>query len=147
MPLDAGAVVTADELLRLQSRTYHQPATSDLAVGNTDTDIPGATIDIDVETDGATLAVIAVYDMDGVSSGSTAPCIGFINVDGSNVSEQALSQVGSASVNSRVTATQTWVGTVNSGTRTVKLKGTTPSGGVEINAVHTTLTVIKTEVV
>nr|MDT0658020.1 hypothetical protein [Micromonospora sp. DSM 115978] len=144
----AGEIVSAGRLGALQPTTYYAVCTTDLVAGNTDQDVVGATVTFDTVFDNAVYVAEAVFDMDGVTSGSTSVCIGMLNVDGVTDSAQALSQVGSASASSRVTAAQRWHGTLASaGSHTIKLMGTTPSGGVKINAVHTTLTVTTYEAV
>lgn len=151
MALDAGAVVTADELRRLRPTVYDATATSDLAAGQTAQPVPGASITLDTETDGAVFVAEATFDFDGVGSGSTAHVFGFLAVDGVTQSGEALFQVSSASANVRAVVGQMWRGTLaGAGSHTFALLGTTPGSagnGIEINSQHTKIRVTIYEVV
>jgi hypothetical protein len=146
MTLGAGAIVTVDELLRLQPTTYHAIASSDLVGSVTTTDITGATLTFDTETANAVYVAEAVFDFDTTTPGTTTIGVGFLNVDGSNQTSQSLFQVGAATANDRTSSTQRWRGTLaTAGSHTLKLQGTVPAN-MEINATHTVLTVTIYEV-
>lgn len=148
MPILAFEIVTAGRLNRMQPVPYSAAASSDLGIGQTAQDIPGASITLTTVADNATYVAIGSFDFDGSGSGSTANAFGRLVVDGVVQAAEALYQVSSASANVRSVITQTWSGTLAAaGSHTLKLQGTTPSGGIEINATHTRLQVIIFEVV
>jgi hypothetical protein len=144
MPIDAGQIVTADELLRLQPVTYQATASSDLAGAATNADVPGATITLTTTAANAVYVAVGVFDYD-LQGTTTVIGTGMLAVDGTNQTAQALFQQGIST--DRMTASQVWRGTLAAaGSHTLKLRGTLPSG-MEMNATHTTLTVTIYEVV
>jgi hypothetical protein len=144
MALDAGAVVTADELRRLQPTTYQAIATADLAGSVTTTDVTGATVTLTTETDDAVFVATGVFDFD-LTGAVTTTGQGFLAVDGTRETAEAL--LGAEVSTDRGTTTQMWRGTLGTaGSHTLKLQGTLPAN-MEINATHTTLTITIYEVI
>lgn len=135
----------------MQPVPYDVAASSDLGVGQTAQDVPGASITLTTTTDNATFWAFATFDFDGVGTGSTSTAFGRLVVDGVVQAAEALYQVSSASASVRSVIPQMWAGTLASaGSHTIKLQGTTPGSagnGVEINGTHTRLHVLIFEIV
>ena len=146
MPILSGDIVTAATLNRLQTKSYHADATSAVGPSVTDTDVPGATITFNTETDGATFVATGDYDFD-YSGAATVLEQGKLVVDGAIQAGTANCQDNSSGANDRRTHSRTWHGTLaTAGSHTIKLTVTLGSG-ITVNATHTGITVRIDEVV
>ena len=112
-----------------------QDCTADTAISvSTPTDITGTSATM--TTTNGYLLVQAMFDLNCTAAGVT--CAGYLNVDGSNQSEQVLGAVGGT----RWSMTGTWVVPVASGSHTIKLQGAVVSGTgtATFHATHTRVT-------
>jgi hypothetical protein len=117
---------------------YHAAATGNLSVTGTEADVPGASVSVVVRGNSSTVVVIGVFD-EQTNASSSASVSGFLNWNGSDRSEQAVTQTGDAAA-VRGTVAQCWVITgVTAGTYTAKLRGSGTTGGT-IRGTHTTIT-------
>jgi hypothetical protein len=140
MSFAPGQFLTAQRLNRLQPATYWVQATSGLGASAT-VDVPGASMSIVIQTNGATAAFDWSYDFRATGASGLASCQAFWDVTGSPafaVARGATSTDGS-------TAYQNWVTTIpTAGTYTFKLKAvTSTNGGMNV---YTALKVVITEV-
>lgn len=149
MPFLSGQVVTADDLNHLKPTSYLATATVDLVGSVTNTDVVGATMTIDTETDNAVFDAIAIGDFDTVGGGTTTAASFRLMVDGVEAdTSRGIFQVGAATANDRQTTPQVWHGTIPvAGPHTIKIQASTLPANMEINALHTRLLVTIHEVV
>lgn len=142
MTFAPGQFLTAQRLNRLQSTTYWVAASSGLGASASTVDVPGATMSITTQTNGATAAMFWSCDFRTTAVTTVASCRPLWDVNGSPVF--AVFKSGSATAEGS-TAFQTWTTTIpTAGTYTFKLQATTQVGG-SMN-IYTALTVIITEV-
>jgi hypothetical protein len=140
---DAGDVVSAQRLNRLQPRPYGAVASALVPAGSTAADVPGASVTFDTEVAGAVYQAVAVFDVDPTAA-TTALVNGRLAVDGVAVSPLALfaAEVGT----DRITVTQIYQGTLGAaGSHTLKLIATTNAN--QTIQTNTSLTFTITEVV
>ncbi|AWL39661.1 MULTISPECIES: hypothetical protein [unclassified Streptomyces] len=148
MPILAGQVVTAQQLNRLQPKTYRAVATSALSGAATNADVPGATITLTTETANAVYVVDAWFDYRVTSTSGTALGSGNVAVDGAIQGEYAVFRDSHAGSGASFTDSvgHTYRGTIPTpGTHTLKLVAS-PSAGQQVN-VYSSITVTIYEVV
>lgn len=118
---------------------YHADATSNLASFTATADVPGANVSVVVKGTNSTVVVIGVFDA-ATNASTSAVITGFLNWNGSNRSEDAVLQTGSA-VTIRGTVAQTWVITgVTAGTYVAKLQASSSISGGTVRSPHTNIT-------
>ena len=143
MAILAGEIVTAGRLGRMQPRPYHAVGNADLTGAVSNADVPGATYTFTTTAANAVYTVVAVFDFDNAAL--TTLMIGRIAVDGAVQSPLATN--GSQVTTDRVTATQTYKGTLASaGSHTIKLVATLDTGQ-QVRGVNSSLLITITEVV
>lgn len=150
MPILTGQIVTADDLNHLKPTTYHQDATSNLAGVVVNTDVPGATITFDTETDNAVYVAEGNFDMDWQGAAAAgAVMIGRLSVDGVIATGDVnVEQAAGANGDRLGGATRTWRGTLaTAGSHTIKLVASVPDADQRVTSPHTGLTVTIYEVV
>lgn len=149
MPILSGQVVTADDLNHLKPATYHAAATGTLVGVATNTDIPGATITFDTETDNAVYVAHGDFDMNwNGAAAATLIVRGSLSVDGVLQTRQAFGEQAAGANGDRLPAGYEWRGTLAvAGTHTIKLVGTVPDADQQITHPGTALTLTIYEVV
>lgn len=141
MAFAPGQFLTAQRLNRLQSTTYWVAASSGLGASASTVDVPGATMSITTQTNGATAAMFWSCDFRMTAATAVASCRPLWDVNGSPV----FAVFRAAAANDGASACQTWSTTIpTAGTYTFKLQATTQVGGA--TNIYTALTVIITEV-
>ncbi|WP_228991709.1 hypothetical protein [Streptomyces sp. DH8] len=146
MPILAGQTVTAQQLNRLQPKTYRAGTQTAALTGPlTNADVPGIEIAFTTQTAGATITAEIVCDFDptatvgGLSSGR-------LWIDGSGVGEFAVYQQGPGTTGDRGSTPQTYREVIpTAGNHTAKLV-VTLSTGVNLN-VYSSLLLTVYEVV
>lgn len=144
MSFSPGQFLTAQRLNRLQTKTYWCAASGSVAASSTNADVPGATMPITIETNGATVAMnwSSAFYAAGVAPIANANSRAFWDVNGSP--HFCLAEFRTAS--EKVTASQNWMTTITTaGTYTFKIVGTTPANFTI--STYTSLMVQVTEVV
>jgi hypothetical protein len=137
MSFAAGETVTAAKLNRLQPKTYEEPATGSVAAATT-ADIPGCSITLTTETDGAVFIATGNVDFNptGVPGGDSQ-----IRLDVDGVDQAGLIIYRSGTATDRLPGSHTWRGTLTTaGSHTLKLEATT-AANVVVEGVHTNLVV------
>lgn len=144
MSFSPGQFLTAQRLNRLQNKQYWCAASGTVAASSTNADIPGATMDITTETDGATVSMVwATAFYAGASApAALASCRAFWGANGAPL--YAVAEFRTA--NEKVTAAQTWQTTITTaGTNTFKLVCSTPANCTV--SIYSSLLVTVSEVV
>ena len=144
MPFAPGQFITAQRLNRLQPKTYWAAATGGVATSLSGVDVPGTSIPITIETDGATISFVwigAIYATTSTTGATTVR----VNFDGNLSPTFVVSEPKDAST--KVTAANTWSFTVaTAGAYTPKLVATTQTGAT-ISTAYTSIMATVTEVV
>jgi hypothetical protein len=143
MSFSPGQFITAQRLNRLQPKTYWAAASSTIGP-NVTADIPGCSISITVETNGASADFTWFYAAyaGAVAATSISSCKAMWDVNSSPV--VAVSDMRTA--NEKVTPGQTWLTSIGTaGTYTFKLNAVAPPN-ITVQ-VYSTIRVIISEVV
>lgn len=150
MALLAGQIATAEDLQLLQPQRYDAACTADTNPTTTILDITGATYTFTTRRDNARAHVVWMVDFDPNNT-TAAIYVVFINVDGVDVTNPQAVFVNNTSVDNRAAGLpqQVTVTLPTAGSHTIKLRGqrASGSGSVDINATHTTMSIVVTEVV
>lgn len=144
MPVLSGDIITAATLNRLQPKTYSATASSNLAGSATDTDVPGATVTFNTETDSATVEIKAAvsYNWTANTAVATVECW----QDSTPLTGKAICDPDNTT--GRVTAYQEWkVSPGIAGSYTFKLVGESIPVSMTIDATHTAIHCTVTEAV
>lgn len=115
-------------------------ASATLNLTSTITDVTGASVTVTLTR---TMNYIAwgVFDGEAVIGSSTTLAIGYLAVDGSQQTEQAIFRA--LTNGERDTVSQVWSGTLAAGSHTLKLQGwSAGSSQFRFNQTHTTLTIL-----
>lgn len=149
MPISSGQVVTADDLNHLKPTTYSARATADLVGVVVDTDIVGATIPVDTETDNAVYVVHGTFGADWGGAATAGNFVrGKLAVDGVTQTGEAQFEQATGASGDRIPGSQVWRGTLAvAGSHTLKLIGTVNDADQRILADHTALVIDIHEVV
>ena len=138
----AGETITAGRLQRLQPTPYAATGTSNLTLASTETDVPGASITLTSETNGALYVCQAVFSFDIVTD-TTDRAEGILHLDGTQVSGNAR-WAGQDALNFAM-APQQWQGALGSaGEHTLKLRGfrsTDAAGRIDVLGAFTKIQV------
>jgi len=119
---------------------FYAAATSNLSVGASEADVPGATISVTVKGSNSTVLVTGVFDAQ-TNASSSASISGVLSWAGSDQTSVAVIQTGTATA-MRATITQVWrITGVTAGTYTAKLRASGTSGGT-VRGTHTTITAV-----
>lgn len=142
MAFSPGQFITAQRLNRLQPKTYWAAASGTVAASQAAVDIPGVTLSITVETNGATAEMLwfaHFYNTGVPAANSNAQAYWDVNAAPVFALGQGLN------VNEKLAASQSWVTTIpTAGTYTFKVKATTSTNTT--TPVYCTLDVKITEV-
>lgn len=144
MSFSPGQFITAQRLNRLQTKTYWSAANGTVAASSTNTDIPGTSMNITIETDGATVAInwSTAFYAAGTAPSSNANSRAFWDVNASP--HFALAEFRTA--NEKVVSAQNWMTTITTaGTYAFKIQATTPANFTI--AIYSAIMVQVTEVV
>lgn len=137
MPIASGQVITADILNHLKPTVRSVASTANLAGIVVDTDVTGATLTFDTETDNAVYEALGFFYMlkNGASTGLAD---GKLSVDGTIVPITdgfAVFQQAAGNVNDRATVAMGWTGTLaTAGTHTIKLVASLPDADDQVRA-------------
>ncbi|MEU3318844.1 hypothetical protein [Streptomyces sp. NPDC006785] len=145
MPILSGQTVTAGQLNRLRPTPYEVTASSNLALTTTETDVPGASINLNTTAANAIYVATGTFGFD-ITSSNTNYAEGILHVDGAQASGNAR---WSGEVNTDFgPGTQQWSGTLAAaGAHTLKLRGSMSSGtGIQLLGAFTRLIVVVYEV-
>jgi hypothetical protein len=143
MAFSPGQFITAQRLNRLQPKTYWAATSGVTTTVATNADVPGCTIPITVETNGATATFVwfsAIYASVGAMAGAASTRVLW------DVNVSSVLTIGSwSTLAERGTPGQTWVTTIGTaGTYTFKMQYTMVANtAIQI---YTAMTVVITEV-
>lgn len=139
---DDSRVVNASALLTGLALSAHKPASGNLTLSTSVQDVPGCTLTFSVAGAHAFVMVVGTFDFQPSVSSAGNNAVGYLTVDGSARSQQAIWTDNGA--NSRDTTPQSWIVPVAAGSHTVKLQANkTGAGGTHTaNSPHTTMTIL-----
>lgn len=112
---------------------------STLALTSTITDVTGASVTVTL-TRALNYIAWGVFDAQAVVSAAGSTAVGYLAVDGSQLTEQAVYR--QLTSGERGTVAQVWDGSLAAGSHTLKLQGSATAGQFQFNATHTTLTIL-----
>ncbi|MEV7491407.1 hypothetical protein AB0O08_11700 [Streptomyces anulatus] len=146
MPIYAGQIVTAEQLNRMQPKTYDAAGTTTQAGPLTDADVAGATITFTTATANAVAVVDTTFDFDFTAATTTIGS-GRLNVDGVGEARYAVFGQGPGNGSDRSTVSQSYrVSLGAAGSHTLKLTVSAPTG-MSLQGVYTSLVATVYEVV
>jgi hypothetical protein len=142
MAFSPGQFITAQRINRLQPKTYWAAISGTMLTVVSNTDVPGCSISIPVETNGATAAFtwhLAAYGNTTMTNSVSSRVLWDVNVS----PVVAVGDFRTAS--EKGTVGQNWVTTIGTaGTYTFKMQASIASGGAV--QIYTAMTVVITEV-
>lgn len=143
MSFAPGQFITAQRLNRLQSKTYWAAASGGVAASQSGVDVPGTSIPMTIETDGATVSFVWIAAIYATASFTGATSVR-VNLNGDLSPTFALAEIKDAAA--KVTAGNTWSTAIaTAGAYTAKLVATTQANAT-ISTAYTSLLVTVTEV-
>lgn len=135
----SGQIVTAADLNHLKPATYAANSTAALAGIVVDTDLTGATVTFDTETDNAVYVVNGSFGCDW-NGAATAFILGKLSVDGAIQSHESQVQLSGGAAGDRLHGAQNWRGTLaTAGPHTIKLVGSVGDVDQQLTTPHCTL--------
>lgn len=123
-------------------RSYSVNSTSDLSSFITETDVPGATVNVVITGSNATVVVMGEFDFQ-IATSTGVTMVGFLNWNGSDRPEQSVFINGS--ITDRKTLSRTWrITGVTAGTYVAKLRASSSVSAVNnsVRNTHTGFTVL-----
>lgn len=146
----AGTVAAGDDSRVVNSATaltglalsVQKPSTGNLTLSTSVQDVAGCTVTFSVSGAHAFAMVNAAFDFQPTVSSAGNNAVGYLTVDGSSRSQQAIWTDNGA--NSRETTPQNWVVPLAAGSHTLKLQANkTGAGGTHVaNSPHTSMSVL-----
>jgi len=139
---DDSRMVNSAILLTGLALSAQKPSTGNLTLSTSVQDVAGCTITFSVSGAHAFAAVSAAFDFQPTISSAGINAVGYLTVDGSSRSQQAIWTDNGA--NSRQTTPQSWLVALSAGSHTLKLQANkTGAAGTHVaNSPHTNMTVL-----